>query len=45
MPFHVFDKLKNKIQNFILRFCFYIKMKNEVQIIGYYFHVKIYFYF
>ena len=27
MPFRVFDKFKNKIQNFILRFCFYLNMK------------------
>ena len=37
----VFDKLKNKIQSFIVRFCFYFNMKNEIQIIEYYFHVKI----
>ena len=31
-PFLVFDKLKNEIENFILRFCFHINMKNEIQI-------------
>ena len=44
-PFHIFDKLKNEIQKFIIRFCFYLNMKNGIQIIGYYFHVKIDFYF
>ena len=41
----VFDKFKSKIQNFILRFCFYLNMKNEIKIIDSYFHVKIDFYF
>ena len=41
VPFHVFDKLKNEIQKFIIKFCFYHNMKNEIQIIDYYFHVKI----
>ena len=44
-PFHIFDKLKNEIQKFIIRFCFYLNMKNGIQIIDYYFHVKIDFYF
>ena len=39
VPFHVFDKLKNEIQNFIVRFCFYLNMKNEIQIFYYYFRV------
>ena len=30
VPFRVFDKLKNEIQNFIRRFCFYLNMKNEI---------------
>ena len=29
VPFRVFDKLKNKIQNSILRFCFYLNMKKR----------------
>ena len=28
-----FDKLKNEMQRFILRFCFYLTMKSEIQII------------
>ena len=41
VPFRVFDKLKKsqKIQNFILRFCFYLNMRNEIQIFNYYFLV------
>ena len=31
MLLHVFEKLKNEIQNFIARFCFYLNMKNEIQ--------------
>ena len=38
VPFHVFDKLKNKIRNSILRFCFYLNAKNEIQVIDYHFH-------
>ena len=34
MPFQVFDKLRNEIQNFIVRSCFYLNMKNEIQILG-----------
>ena len=41
VPFRVFDQLKNEIQNFIIRSCFYLNMKNKIQIIDYYFHVKI----
>ena len=41
VPFRVFDKLKNEIQEFIIRFCFYHNMKKQIQIIDYYFHVKI----
>ena len=33
MLFHVFNKLKNEIQNFIVRFCFYLNMKNKIQIL------------
>ena len=39
VPFCVFDKLKNKIQNFILRFCFYLNMESEIQIIDHYLYV------
>ena len=39
MPFRVFDKLKNGIQNFVLRFGFYFNMKNEFHITDYCFHV------
>ena len=39
VPFRVFDKLKNKIQNSILRFCFYFNKKDKIQIIDYHFHV------
>ena len=30
--FHFFDKLKNEIQNSLLRFCFYFDKENEIQI-------------
>ena len=40
VPFRVFDKLKNEIQNSILRFCFYFNTKKEIQIINCHFHVK-----
>ena len=30
-PFRVLDKLKNEIQNSLLRFCFYLNTKNEIQ--------------
>ena len=43
--FRVFDTLKNEIQKFMIRFCFYLNMKNKIQITDYYFHVKIDFYF
>ena len=33
--FSIFDKLKKEIQNFILRFCFYLNKKNEIQIVDY----------
>ena len=36
VPFRLFDKLKNDIRNFLL---IYLNMKNEIQIIDYYFHV------
>ena len=39
VPFRVFDQLKNKIQNSILRFCFYFNNKDKIQIIDYHFHV------
>ena len=39
VPFRVFDKLKNEIQNFIVRFCFYLNMKNEIKIFDCHFHV------
>ena len=32
VPFRFFDKLKNEIQNFILRFCFYFNKEDEIQI-------------
>ena len=44
VPFHVFNKVKNGIQKFIIRFCFYLNMKNKIEIIDYYFQVKIHFY-
>ena len=34
-----FDKLKNEIQNSILRFCFYFNKEDEIQITDYHFHV------
>ena len=40
VPFRVFDKLKNKIQKFMVIFSFYLNMKTEIQIIDYYFHIK-----
>ena len=45
VTFRVFDKLKNELQKFMIRFCFYLNMKNEIQITDHYFHVKINFYF
>ena len=39
MSDRVFDKLKNEIQNFMLRFCFYFNTKNEIEIIDCHFHV------
>ena len=45
MPFRIFDKLKNEIQKFMIRFSFDLNMQNEIRIIDYYFHVKIDFYF
>ena len=35
--FHVFDKLKNEIENVIVRFCFYLNMKNKIRIFDYHF--------
>ena len=37
--FGIFGKLKNQIQNFILRFCFQLNMKNEIQINDHYFRI------
>ena len=37
--FVFFDKLKNEIQNSILRFCFYFNKEDEIQITDYHFHV------
>ena len=34
-----FDKLKNEIQNSILRFCFYFNKEDEIQITDYHFNV------
>ena len=45
VPFRVFDKLKNEIQKFMIRFCFYFNMRNESQITDMYCYVKIDFYF
>ena len=39
VPFRIFDKLKNEIQNSILRFCFHVNTKSEIQIINCHFHV------
>ena len=39
VPFRFFDKLKNEIQNSILRFCFYFNKEDEIQITEYHFHV------
>ena len=39
VPFRSFDKLKNEIQNSILRFCFYFNKEDEIQIADYHFHV------
>ena len=40
VPFRVFDKLKNEIQNSKLRFCFYFNTKNKIQITDHH-YVKI----
>ena len=32
VPSRVFDKMKNGIQVFMLRFCFYLNMRNEIEI-------------
>ena len=37
--FRFFDKLKNGIQNSILRFCFYFNKEDEIQITDNHFHV------
>ena len=34
-----FNKLKNEIQNSILRFCFNFNKEDEIQITDYHFHV------
>ena len=39
VPFRFFEKLKNEIQNSILRFCFYFNKEDEIQITDYHFHV------
>ena len=39
VPFRFFDKLKNEIQNSLLRFCFYFNKEDEIQITDYDFHV------
>ena len=39
------DKLKNEIQKFQIRLCFYFNMRNKIQINDMYFHVKTGFYF
>ena len=39
VPFRFFDKLKNKIQNSMLRFCFYFNKEDEIQITDYHFYV------
>ena len=39
VPFRFFDKLKNEIQNSMLRFCFYFNKEGEIQITDYHFHV------
>ena len=44
MSFYIFDKLKNEIQKFMIIFCFYLDMKNEIQIIDNYSCLKIDFY-
>ena len=38
--FRVFGKLKNEIQNSILRFCFYFNKEDKIQITDYHFHVQ-----
>ena len=43
VPFRAFNKLKNEIPKFIIRFCFYFNMKSEIQIIGHYFYDKMIF--
>ena len=45
VPFRVFDKLKNEIQIFMVRFCIYLNMKNDTQMTDYYCYVKLDFYF
>ena len=39
VPFRFFNKLKNEIQNSILRFCFYFNKEDEIQITDYHSHV------
>ena len=39
VSFHVFDELQNEIEKIIIRFRFYLKMKNDVQIIDSYLRV------
>ena len=38
VAFRVFHRFKNEIQNCIVRFCFCLNMKNEIQIFRYHFH-------
>ena len=37
--FSIFDKLKNKIQNSLIRFCFYLNTKYEIQTVDFHFHI------
>ena len=39
VSFRFFNKLKNEIQNSVLRFCFYLINEDEIQITDYHFHV------
>ena len=39
VPFRFFDKLKNEIQNPILRFCFYFNKEDDIQITDCHFRV------
>ena len=39
VPFRLFDKFKNEIQNSILWFWLYFNKENQIQITDYHFHV------